>query len=249
MSSRYLSVKTVMNQETVAVVRRHRVTQLLQRPLGRRMSGHGGMQDTVRGLFHHDKHIQEAKSGGDHHAEVARDDHLRMSADKGPPALRREAVRPTAVQTPGEILPYGTWRHLQAQLQQEFVGDPLLAPRRVVPSHATDEPSQCYRDRWPSRLRFPPPAQPEPLAVPADQRHRLHDGQCLPPIEPAGEPGHRNPGGIGCSPRFGIALLIQCQLLPQKEVLGREGRTGAQAQEQEAHGINKEYQQRAYLVS
>jgi len=40
--------------------------------------------------------------------------------------------------------------------------------------------------------------------------------------------------------------LIAYQLLPQKEVLGREGRTRAQAREQEAHGINKEYQQRAY---
>jgi hypothetical protein len=42
-----------------------------------------------------------------------------------------------------------------------------------------------------------------------------------------------------------VALLIQGQLLTQKEVLRGEGGTGAQAQEQETHRIHEEYQQRA----
>jgi hypothetical protein len=42
----------VMNQETVVMVSRHRVTQLLQRPLGRGMRRHIAMQDPARGVLH-----------------------------------------------------------------------------------------------------------------------------------------------------------------------------------------------------
>jgi hypothetical protein len=45
----------VMDQETIAVVRRHRFAQLLERPPRGGMCGDVGMQDTAGGVFHHDK--------------------------------------------------------------------------------------------------------------------------------------------------------------------------------------------------
>jgi hypothetical protein len=81
--------------------------------------------------------------------------------------------------------------------------------------------------------------------MPADQRSRLDNGQRPPPVEPEGEPAQGHPGGVGGSSWFDVALLVQGQLLTQKEVLCCEGGAGAQAQEQEAQRINEEYQQRA----
>src|SRR5215510_4704337 len=51
--------------------------------------------------------------------------------------------------------------------------------------------------------------------------------------------------GVGGSSWFDVALMIEGQLLTQKEVLRGEGWAGAQAQEQEAPRINEEYHQRA----
>ena len=81
--------------------------------------------------------------------------------------------------------------------------------------------------------------------MPADQGRRLNNGQRPPPVEPAAEPDQGHLGGVGGSSWFDVALLIQGQLLTQKEVLRGEGGTGAQAQEQETHRIHEEYQQRA----
>jgi len=46
-----------------------------------------GMQNAAGRMFHHDKHVEEAKGGCDDDAEVTRHDRLRMIADKGCPAL------------------------------------------------------------------------------------------------------------------------------------------------------------------
>ena len=70
------------------MVRWDRFTQLLQRPGRRGVRGHIGMQNPAGRVFHHHKHIEEAKGRRDHHAEVTGDDRLGMIADKGSPALR-----------------------------------------------------------------------------------------------------------------------------------------------------------------
>jgi hypothetical protein len=91
------------------------------------------------------------------------------------------------------------------------VGDPLLAPRRVVTGHTADEPLQIRRDWGPSRGGFPSPEQPEPLAMPAGQRRRLYHGQCMPPVEPAGEPEQGDSDGIGGKKRL---AAIRCKKMP-----------------------------------
>jgi hypothetical protein len=115
---------------------------------------------------------------------------------------------PSIVSALRHILLYGAWRHEQAELQQELVGNPLLASRPVVPSHATDERSQVCRDRWPSRLRCLPPEQSEPLAMPADQRHWLDEDQSVAPIEPAGEPGQGHPSRLRGTTWIDLAFLV-----------------------------------------
>ena len=84
----------VMEQETRGVIGWDRLTQLLQRPPCRGMCGHVGMQNPASRVFHDHKDVEEPKRHRDHDAEVTGDDRLGMVADKGPPALRRDAVMP-----------------------------------------------------------------------------------------------------------------------------------------------------------
>ena len=96
-----------MDEEAVAVVSRHRLTQPLQRPRRRGVRRDIDMQDATGGMFHHDKDIEQTKCGRDDDAEVARADRLRMIPDKGPPALGRRAPPSSRIQALGKILPYG----------------------------------------------------------------------------------------------------------------------------------------------
>ena len=134
---------------------------------------------------------------------------------------------PTTVESLGQIFAHGPGRHLQAELQQQLIGDPFLAPRWVLPGHPTDKRLQVRRHRRSSRTWMSTARTGEPLAMPAGQGRRLNNGQRPPPVEPAGEPDQSHPGGIGGSSWFDVALLIQGQLLTQKEVLRGEGGTRA----------------------
>ena len=100
----------------------------------------------ARGMFHHDKHVEQAKGGRDHHTEVTRDDRLGMMADKGAPVLRGRAFASTMIHALWHVLAHRAWRYLEAKLQQEFIGNTLLAPCGVLVGHTTDEGSELRRD-------------------------------------------------------------------------------------------------------
>ena len=64
------------------------------------MRGHIGMENTARGVFHHDQDIEQAKSGGDHDTAITGDDRLGMVACQKtshippPPRIGRGAGHP-----------------------------------------------------------------------------------------------------------------------------------------------------------
>src|SRR5262245_32541438 len=92
-----------------------------------------------------------------------------MVADKRPPALGGNALPSTVVPVLRHVLPYGPRRHPQAQFEQQFIGNALLAPGRVVVSHLADERLEFRRDGGASRCGLPAPEEPEPLLMPAEQ--------------------------------------------------------------------------------
>lgn len=94
-----------MNQETVAVVSRYGVAELLQRPLGGAMRRHVTMQNLARRMLHDHEHIQEAKRGCDDDTKITSRHRLGMGADKRQPALRREVLIPTAEQPKSLAMP------------------------------------------------------------------------------------------------------------------------------------------------
>ena len=70
--------------------------------------------------------------------------------------------------------------------------------------------------------------------MPAGKGLRLHNGQRLTPVEPATEPDQGDTSGIGRTPGFDVALLIQRQLFTQKEIFGCQG-SGGRRQSQRNH--------------
>src|SRR6267142_6490908 len=70
----------VMDQETVAVINRDGFAKLLDRPLGRGVRRHIGMQDSAACVFHHHKHVERLEGGSDHDAEITGDNRLGMIA-------------------------------------------------------------------------------------------------------------------------------------------------------------------------
>jgi hypothetical protein len=96
----------VMNPNVVDMGERDRFAQSLKSPLGHGMRSHAGMRGVARRMLDGHDHVEEAKLGSHHDAEIAGDDGLSMVVHKGRPVLRRNVVIPTAVETHGQILPY-----------------------------------------------------------------------------------------------------------------------------------------------
>src|SRR5215831_1952314 len=234
----------IMQQKAIGVVSRDRFTQLLQRPRRRRVRRDIGVQHAAGRMFHHDKHIKEAKGGRDDHAEVTRDDRLSMIADKGTPALRCRALAWPPVERLWQVSPHGTQRYLQAQLQPQFVGNALLPPGRVVTSHLADERLQLRRNGWSSRLGLPAPEQPESLAMPAKKSVWLHHGQRLTSVESTAQPDQSATSSVGSTAGFDMALLIAGKLLAQKEVFCCQPRRWTQTEPKEMDDIDQHGQQR-----
>src|SRR5215510_7112481 len=97
----------VMHEEAIAMVHWDRLTQLLERPVGRGMRRHIAVENAARGMLHHDKHVEQAKGRRHDHAEVTSDDCRGMIADKRPPALGGHTWPSTVVHTLGHVLPDG----------------------------------------------------------------------------------------------------------------------------------------------
>src|SRR4029453_19214348 len=98
-----------MDQKTVAMVRRQRFTQLLDRPWNRGMRRHISIQNPASRMFHDHKDIEETKGRRHHHAEVTGDDGLGMIPNKGPPALGWSACPSAAIQGLRQVFPDGAW--------------------------------------------------------------------------------------------------------------------------------------------
>jgi len=96
-----------------------------------------------------------------------------------------------------QVFAHRAWGHPEAHLKEQFVGDPLLAPRGVVLGHVADECLQLPRYWWAATLGFPAPEQPESLVMPTDQRGWLDNHQGLSPVEASGKPDQRESRGLG----------------------------------------------------
>jgi hypothetical protein len=131
-------------------------------------------------------------SGRHHHAEVAGHEGRGVIPHARCPPLPGRARSFSSPARPAAHMPAdGAGRDTDPELQDEFCGNPLLAPGDVIPSHASDHPLAFPREPRPAGGRPPAPEQPDSLAGPAEQRGRLNDEARLPPSEAAREQDER----------------------------------------------------------
>ena len=137
------------------------------------------------------------------------------------------------------VLADGARRHPKPELQQQLVCDPLLAPSRVVTRHPSNQLLEFGRYRTPTSSGLTAPEKAEAPAVPGDEGPGPYNNQSISPIEPAAEQHQREPRRIVGTPGLNLALLIEGELLAQKQILGRERSPGAQAETRKLEQITQ----------
>jgi hypothetical protein len=103
--------------------------QLLQRPGCRWIWCHVEVQQPTLAVLDQHQDIEKSESSRDRDKEIACHNFLGMVAQEGRPALI--TTRSTR-RSLGHVLANCTWRDAQTKLQQQFVGNPLLAPERIL---------------------------------------------------------------------------------------------------------------------
>ena len=78
-----------MNDETIPVLSRDALPELLQRPFCRRVRCDIALNNPTRPDFDNYEDVKDAKSRRHHYEEIAGHDRLRMVAHESQPSLRR----------------------------------------------------------------------------------------------------------------------------------------------------------------
>ena len=111
----------------------------------------------------------------------------------------------------------GPRRHSDAELHQEFVGNPFLAPGPIRDRHRGDQLLQVHGNRRPAgRPRLPTPPQPESLSMPPNEGLRFHDGQQMPPVDERRQRDEGDACGVIGPAGLHLPFQVQRQLLTQE---------------------------------
>src|SRR5271168_2766507 len=103
-------------------------------------------------MFHDHQHVEDSKGGTRYDEEVAGDDGRRVILEKGRPTLITARVAGRCDREFWQIFPDGARRHAQAEFHQQLVSDSLLAPRRILARHLTDQTLEVGRNPRPASL-------------------------------------------------------------------------------------------------
>lgn len=145
--------------------------------------------------------------------EVTPDETVRMVAHEGAPTLALHAWAGTSLTATRQVLSDRSRRYLQAEREPQLVGDALLAPRQILPSHLANKRPELRRNGWSSPFGGWLPQQSPALTAPPLERLGLHDGQSGLPVEPIGEPYQQETMDVLMTVRVGVARLIQGELM------------------------------------
>src|SRR5215471_2205664 len=113
----------IMDQASIRMIERKKLTKLLRGPFGGWMLGHIEMQDSARADLHCDEHIQYSEIHSYRSQEISGYDCLGVIANECAPSLAGCSARTILPQ----ILLDGSGRNLDAELQTQLVGDPFFA--------------------------------------------------------------------------------------------------------------------------
>ena len=209
---------TIMDNESVSFVTANAFSELLKRPLGRRMLSDVKVKDAPGVEFHDHEHVDQPERCCHNDKEVGGDDGLRVIAHESHPALGRVRRTPRGLRNIASNRPR---RNLNSDFQQEFVGDAFLTPCGIVRRHFNNQLLHVGRHTWTATgSRFPFPKHSEPAAVPANQCVGLDDREGVPPVEETREMGKRKTNGVGSAPRLDLSLNVEAELFAEEQILG-----------------------------
>src|SRR5882757_6847974 len=146
------------------------------------MGGDVTMNQAPALVLDHHKHVHQSEGRGYGDEEIAGDDPLSLQAQEGRPA---PITSRSTSRTPSKILVHGPGRHLNPELQQQLIGNPLLTPRRILIRNPTDQCLQLSGNRRSAGTGLEAPEQLPSRSVPTDQGLRTNDNQGIPPVKPS----------------------------------------------------------------
>jgi hypothetical protein len=76
--------------------------------------------------------------------------------------------------------------------------------------------------------------------MPSDQRVRRHDGEYGSPLDQLGEPDQCDPRRVIGAARLDLAFSVECQLLAEEEIFGRQLRPRSAADRHERDDVNQQ---------
>src|SRR5215831_14374965 len=172
------------------------------------------VQNTSARHFNDDEHIDQLERCRHDNKKVTGNDRFSMVAHEGHPPLLRVGRPPRRI---GHVTSNGARGNLNANLQQEFIGDTLFAPSWITSGHFSNELSNT-RGPWRTAAgpRFPLPKQPEAFTVPSGQGFLLDDNESFPPIKPTRQLAKRESDRIAGAPWFDLTLDEKAELFPKE---------------------------------
>ncbi len=227
----------IVEDESVGVRCSENLPELLQGPSGGGMHRHVDVHEPAASHFHHDEDVEHPEGRAHCHAEVAGQDGLGMVADKGGPPLPGCST-PFPAAPASHIAVDDARRDPQAELQEQFRGDPFLASDRIATRHSRNQALQIRREAGPSGSGLPAPEEPDGLAVPAEERRGLDERERLAPGKAPGQQDQREPHGIRGASGLHLSLPVQRQLFAPEQVLGRQRGSGTEYRRRERHGVH-----------
>jgi hypothetical protein len=129
-----------MDEKAISMITGNSFAKLLQRPISGGMLGHTAVNDATRSDFDQQQYIEDAKAGGDGDHEITGYDRLGMIVDECVPGLRRRPW-PSGQHRARPVGSYRAGRNLDAELQEQLIGDACLSPDRIFANHFSDQPT------------------------------------------------------------------------------------------------------------
>ncbi len=195
------------------------------------------MRQTAGAVLDDDEHVQHPERSGDRHEEVASENGRRVISQECRPAL--VSTRP-AWRSLRQVLAHRPWRDPNAQLEQQLIGDPLFAPKRVLAGHPTNQNAQLHGNRRSTGSGPQSPEQAPPRTVPANEGRRPHDHESATPLEQFRQYCQAGSRRSVHPPRTDLPLHEQCQLTAQEKILGADRHARTEQQQHPAEGIREQ---------
>ena len=193
-------------------------SQLPARPRQCRVRRHVDVQYAPARVGEDDEDEQHATGEGRHREQVERDERAGVILEEGAPCLEGRPT-PTGHQPGHRSLGYG-----KTELD-EFAVDAWRPPTTGWPGHLADEAAQLaiHTGAAAGRTRPPGPVPGEPASMPGDDRRGPDDHQRRSPVRPRAAQADLEES-VGPADRGSRSSApVHGQLLPEGEVLEREG--------------------------